>query len=50
MRKCYFNKIEVTLRRSSFPVNSLHIFRIPFPENTSEGLILNNQTDIDFKK
>ena len=33
MPKCDFNN-----KRS--PVNLLHIFRTPFPENTSEGLLL----------
>ena len=27
------------------PVNWLHIFRIPFPENTSGGLLLNTRSD-----
>ena len=32
---------EITLRHWCFPVNLLHIFRIPFYKNTSEGLLLN---------
>ena len=32
--------IEIILRHGSSPVNSLHIFRIPFPKNTSGGLLL----------
>ena len=36
--KVHSNVIEITLRRGGSPVNLLHIFRIPFPKNTS-GLI-----------
>ena len=32
--------IEITLRHGSSPVNLLHIFRIPFPRNTSGWLLL----------
>ena len=32
--------IEITLRRGCSPVNLLHIFRIPFPKNTSGRLLL----------
>ena len=43
MSKCDFNKfIEITLRHGYSPVNLLHIFRTPFPKNTSERLLLIN--------
>ena len=32
--------IEITLRHECFPVNLLHIFRIPFPRKTSGWLLL----------
>ena len=32
------NFIEITLRHGCSPLNLLHIFRIPFPKNTSRGL------------
>ena len=43
--KCDFNKvacnfIEITLRDGCSPVNLLHIFRTPFPENIFGGLLL----------
>ena len=31
---------QITLWHACSPVNLLHIFRIPFPKNTSEGLLL----------
>ena len=34
------NFIEITLRHGCSPVNLLHIFRTPFPKNTSGGLLL----------
>ena len=34
------NFIEITLRHGCSPVNLLHIFRTPFPRNTSEWLLL----------
>ena len=34
-------KCEITLRHERSPVNLLHIFRTPFPKNTSEALLLN---------
>ena len=34
---------EVTLRRGCSPVNLLHIFRTPFPMNTSERLLLKKE-------
>ena len=42
MPKCDFNKvaIEITLRHGCSPVNLLHLFRTPFPKNTSEWLLL----------
>ena len=49
MSKCDFNKlkknyIEITLRHECSRENLLHIFRTPFPKNTSCGLFL------DFRK
>ena len=38
--KLQSNFIEITLRRGCSPVNLLHIFRTPFPKNTSGGLLL----------
>ena len=45
MSKCDFNKvasnfIEIALRHGCSPVNLLHIFRTPFPRNTSGWLLL----------
>ena len=41
MPKCDFNKVAaIALRHGCSPVNLLHIFRTPFPENTSGGLLL----------
>ena len=45
MAKCDFVKLlsnffEITLPRGSSPVNLLHIFRTPFPKNTSVVLFL----------
>ena len=45
MSKCDFNKvarnfIEIVLWHGCSPVNLLHIFRTPFPKNTSGGLLL----------
>ena len=34
------NFIEITLGHGCSPVNLLHIFRIPFPKNTSGRLLL----------
>ena len=34
------NFIETALRHGCSPVNFLHIFRTPFPKNTSGGLLL----------
>ena len=36
------NFIEIELRHGCSPVNLPHIFRIPFPRNTSGRLLLNN--------
>ena len=38
--KLQSNVIEITLRYGCFPVNLLHIFRAPFPKNTSGRLLL----------
>ena len=45
MLKCHFNKaasnfIEITLRHGCSPVNLQHIFRTPFPKNTTRRLFL----------
>ena len=45
VQKCDFNKvannfIEIKLWHGCSPINLLHIFRTPFPKNTSEGLLL----------
>ena len=45
MPKCDFNKvasnfIKITLRHGCSPVNLLHIFRTPYPWNTSGWLLL----------
>ena len=40
--KLQSNFIEITLWHGCSAVNLLHIFRTPFPENTSRCLILNN--------
>ena len=34
------HKCQSSFRHGCAPVNLLHIFRIPFPRNTSEGLLL----------
>ena len=38
--KLVFNFIEITLHHECSPVNLLHIFRAPFPYNTSGGPLL----------
>ena len=38
--KLHSNFIEITLWHGYSPVNLLHIFRTPFPKNSSEGLLL----------
>ena len=43
MRFQFCDFIKITLRHGCSPVNSLYIFRVPFPKNTSRGLLL---TDI----
>ena len=40
------NFIETTLRYKCSPIYLLHIFRTPFPKNTSGGLLLNVQNEI----
>ena len=42
MPKCDFNTfaLQLTLRYGCTPVNLVHIFRTPFPTNTSGGLFL----------
>ena len=40
------NFIEITLRHVCSPVNLLHIFRTPFPKNTSGELLLGNSNKI----
>ena len=51
MLGCDFNKvalqlIEITLRHWCSPVNLLHLFRTPFPKNTSGGLFLKNHLNL----
>ena len=38
--KLQSNFIEIALQHGCSPVNLLHIFRTPFPKNTSEELLL----------
>ena len=38
--KLFYNFIEIILRHGRSPVNLLHIFRTPFPKNTSGWLLL----------
>ena len=38
--KLLCNFIEITLRHWCSPINLLHIFRTPFPKNTSGWLLL----------
>ena len=40
MPKCNFNKVAL---HEWFPVNLLHIFRTPFPKDTSGRLLLKNK-------
>ena len=39
-KKLQSNFIEIALRHGCSPVNLLHIFRTPFPKNTSAWLFL----------
>ena len=53
--KLQSNFVEIALRHGCYPVNLLHIFRIPFPTNTSGRLLLNvntykKKTSKDLKK
>ena len=42
MQQVYISiKLQITLRHGCSPVNLLHIFRTPFPKNTSGRLLLN---------
>ena len=38
--KCGFNKVALQLRHGCSPVSLLHVFRTPFPRNTSGWLLL----------
>ena len=38
--KLLCNFIQIALRHGCSPVNLLHIFRTPFPKNTSRGMLL----------
>ena len=45
MPKCDFSKVvkqlyEISLRHGCSPVSLLHVFRTPFPKNTSGWLLL----------
>ena len=42
------NFIEITLRHECSPVYLLHIFRTPFPKNTSGGLLLNDGWNVPY--
>ena len=42
--------IEITLRHGCSTVNLLHIFRKPFPKNTSGGLVFLNQITWNINK
>ena len=37
------NFIEITIQHGCSPVNLLHIFRTPFPKNTSAWLLLKSE-------
>ena len=48
MPKCDFNNFtEIALQHGCSPVHLLHIFRTPFPRNTSEWLLLIVHDDLD---
>ena len=40
--KLLCNFIEITHRHGCSPINLLHIFRTPFPRDTSDGLLLDD--------
>ena len=42
------NFIEIALRRGCSPVNLLHIFRTPFPKNTSKWLLLKRKRFVKY--
>ena len=42
--KLLCNFVEIALRHGYYPVNLLHIFRTPFPKNTSGWLLLKYQS------
>ena len=44
------NFIEIALRHECSPVYLLHIFRTPFPKNTSGGLLLIQETKPHLKR
>ena len=48
--KLLCNFIEIALRHGSSPVNLLHIFRVPFPKNTSGRLLLKQPSVVFLKK
>ena len=43
--KLFCNFFEIPLRHGCSPVNLQHIFRIPFPKNTSGPLLLKDIVD-----
>ena len=47
--KLQSNFIEIALRHGCSPVNLLHIFRTPFPQNTSGGLLLKKRSIIEIQ-
>ena len=46
--KLLCNFIEIALRHGCSTVNLLHIFRIPFPKNTSGGLLLPREKNMSW--
>ena len=49
MPKCKATLFAITLRHWCSPVNLQHIFRTPFPKNTSGGLLLFSHVGIVIK-
>ena len=50
MPKCHCNFIEITLWDGCSSVNLLHIFRTPFPKNTSGRLLLERVIYVSINK
>ena len=47
--KLLCNFVEIALRHACSPVYLLHIFRTPFPKNTSGGMLLNPSLNVSTK-